>query len=458
MDCDRMRLLSFLATLATTGTAKRQALTRSAARHLLAAAWDLRARVAERRQRFDAASQSFILAARSAQRGNRPAMQIRSLMRAASCLEKAQNWRAHTATWEQLARTIEGEIHGRSGAKIERDMRLDAPHKGGQHARFNIISYDSWDRGIAEYYADDQLATLKHQLAFAYTFAAEEAEASRRHVIAARYYRLASVAWEDSRWGDPDAKGGTEHAGDKYREAARCVYGAARCALESNEWVAMYRVTEGWEAYDLGYGSMYAEEARLSLEAPDGHGESDLQRLSRLWQAYRHSRPTAPGAVLSRSLAQEIRHVTHLQQLLAQRGDQREARHLYQRRRALESQRLMAEGKNLASRLIRLYLFLTGASSSFARTAVFAATVHLVLFPILYAVAFFSAIHISGDNSSSAVVEVTVFSMANSVGLATGRQVPLTATAAAVQAVQTMSAVAFAGYLLWISLRSYEEV
>lgn len=118
------------------------------------------------------------------------------LVWATRSLERAQQWRANIAMWEEVARTIS-------------DKPPDPGRKGGDRLFDGLQKRDEYWRQPPgakhpDYYDRHKEKADRHRRAWALHWAAEEASAAERHELAARLHRAAAFAWTTTSWGDKD--------------------------------------------------------------------------------------------------------------------------------------------------------------------------------------------------------------------------------------------------------------
>ena len=166
------------------------------------------------------------------------------LVSAARSLERAQQWRAIIAIWEEVARTISDGPHGvgaRAGDRLFNQLQKRADHwtnpPGADHPG---------------YYKGHKEKANRHRRAWALQWAAEEASAAQRHELAARLHRAAAFAWTTTSWGDKNTS-----------EWARCPH----CSPSPS---GVTRILVSGRAQ--GYPQCEAPESRQAPQDCRGHG------------------------------------------------------------------------------------------------------------------------------------------------------------------------------------------
>jgi hypothetical protein len=313
-----------------------------------------------------------------------------ALMRAGHCLEMLQPWRTHTAIWERLGNLL--------GNSIDHSLPFRTPKTEGQHNLYHIISYTEWLEGLQD--ADDlaRLSWKRQQQAWAYSWAAEEAEANNRYVLAARLYRKAGAAWtvnaqstpERGRMDglaplgsrDPEHRNLLELSGP-WLEGARCFYKASLCAQASGDAESLSRVIEPWAPAENEWGRTADESITVT------GAYSDLERLSECWENYlglsRNGVPYAASASRQVSgLLDFARQLFDIQRGYARTGERKQAIMVYRlRQRILDKASLLA-GCYIGFALRKLYWWTTGSGSSIARAFATAGIAYLLAFPIMF--------------------------------------------------------------------------
>lgn len=206
------------------------------------------------------------------------ASRFSNLMRAASCKERAQNWRQQSGLWERLAYELAKSTGWNFTDRME---SFRARHlEPGQLGIFHIISYDEWmspASGRVHLVKGQEETGLRWlQRAWAYQWGAEEAEAGGRLAHAARLWRLAGLSFAD------------EHCPlqDRFREAARSFLHGATSTLRAGEWVPMMFVaTVRWDAKSVDWGDPKTE-ATSEDQKPESNESRTKYRTDLEWHQY----------------------------------------------------------------------------------------------------------------------------------------------------------------------------
>jgi hypothetical protein len=384
-----------------------------------------------------------------------------ALMRAGQCLEMLQPWRAHTAIWERLGNLL--------GNSIDTSLPFRTPKAEGQHNLYHIISYTEWLEGL---HGVDDLARLswkRQQQAWAYSWAAEEAEENNRYVLAARLYRKAAVTWtlnaplrsESGRLvgraalgsKDPEHRNLLELSGP-WLEGARCYYKAALCAQSSGDAESLARILEPWVPAENEWG-------RSSDEyVPVDSGRSDLERLQECWTNYLGLARSGTSATVSADrqvagLEDYARQLTDVQRGYARRGERKRAIRVYRRRQQILDQAHIVAGHRLRFFVRKLYWWTTGSGSSMGRAFLTAGLLYLIVFPLIFC--FWSKFEVSIPPTQPHFADALVFSIGNVVSITSTRFTTPSLLVSAMQASEAITGYLVLGYIVWLALRSYEQ-
>jgi hypothetical protein len=324
---------------------------------------------------------------------------------------------------------------------------------------YYVVSHEEWGRQVS---TDERRRWLGHRRALAYKWAAYNIDNDRELVLEARLFRMAGAAWEKVEVQPSEFHGTRDdeirqalEMPNKWREAIRCYFRAAATALRSSDWESYDRVHESWREEELQWG----ERINPNLPSPmDLDAGSDLQRIRRCWETYRHEifadRYVNFPQVIADTYEEEARQLAELQRLYASRGDRKHARVMEHQRMQLH-RRSARERSAWTTWLTRtLYQYLTKSGTSVRRTVASVAVLNLLVFPIAYLVA--DAISKSGSGrigwpDAMIYSSSTMLSFAAPQYAATGAAVPI------IQDIQALLGYISLGYILWLVLRSYQE-
>ena len=384
-----------------------------------------------------------------------------ALMRAGQCLEMLQPWRAHTAVWERLGNLL--------GNSIDHSLSFRTPSAKGQHNLYHIISYTEWLEGMQN--ADDlaRLSWKRQQQAWSYSWAAEEAEANNRYVLAARLYRKAGAAWtinaqsnrEQERL-DPRAPLGSrdpEHrnlleVSGPWLEGARCFYKASLCAQSSGDAETLSRVIDPWAPAENEWGRSTDETVTVT------GGSSDLERLTECWEYYlgttRHGTPyTASSSRQVSGLKDFARQLSDIQRGYARMGERARAIRVYRLRQRILDKASFLAGHYIRFTLRKLYRWTTGSGSSMARAFLTVGLAYLLVFPTIFY--FWSRFELSNSQSHPNFADAVFFSVGNVVSITSTRYSTPSLLTSAAQAIEAVTGYLALGYIVWLALRSYEQ-
>jgi hypothetical protein len=384
-----------------------------------------------------------------------------ALMRAGQCLEMLQPWRAHTAVWERLGNLL--------GNSIDRSLPFRTPKEKGQHNRYHIISYTEWLEGPKD--ADDlaRLSWKRQQQAWSYSWAAEEAEANNRYLLAARLYRKAGAAWtvnaqlnrEQGRLDSGVALGSRdpEHQyllkpSGPWLEGARCFYKASLCAQSSGDAETLSRVMDPWVAAENEWGRATGE----AITVTGGH--SDVKRLEECWKIYLGL--TRNGAQFEVSPSEQVsgletfaRQLSDIQRGFARMGERARAITVYQKRQGILDKANSLAGHRVRFASRKLYWWTTGSGSSMTRAFLTAGIAYLLAFPAVFY--FWSRFGLSNSHSHPNFADAVVFSVGNVVSITSTRYLTPSLLTSATQALEAVTGYLALGYIVWLALRSYEQ-
>jgi hypothetical protein len=424
-------------------------------------------RQCEARCDFDGAAQHYLAASQLRRRLSRGLSDeardharkhvIKTLALAARSLEKAQNWRAHEAAWERVARDL-----ATPGEFVD-EARTNT--LSGDHGIFHIISEVEWSA------APDQ-----QKIAWAFQWSAEGAESAGQLVLAARCYRLAGLEFEELARSQTHEDSNAprlfdEALSDPLREAARCCYRAALAALESREWATYRRVGGNWDVADLDWSHGGTEEKNVrELAEHQREGlvhtkdASDLGRLDGAWDRFIQTRQ-AEGRRVGRSdevlrrdkseaLKEKRRQLVDVQIRLAERGERDEARKIYRKVQKLEIRVRDLERHPFRALGRRVTFGLSAGGSSLARLVTLAVVTYFAVFPLLFAA--FDLVR-PAQGKGLGLWDYVLFSASNIVTTRTVSFAVRAGPGEAVVALESISAYLVLGFAIWIALRNYSE-
>lgn len=402
------------------------------------------ARRHEKRFEFDEAAHLYFRAAALERSGNN---RFSNLMRAASCKERAQNWRQQSGLWERLAYELAKSTGWKFPDRMEsfRSRHLEP----GQLGIFHIISYDEWMRPASELVhlvkGKEELGLRRLQRAWAYQWGAEEAEASGRLTHAARLWRLAGLSFADEQC----------PLEDRFREAARAFLHGATSTLRAGEWVPMIFVaTVPWDSSSIEWGDPKTK-ATAEDHEPDQSGvqtecRTDLGWHHYAWENYLQAikDPTAQADALD----EWARELNQLQQMLIAAGDRRHGARLYQQRMQANLRILKLRRQRMVFIFRELYHWTTLSGSSVRRALLTALIVNAVILPLLYWSTGAAQAGISGQHHAT-FVQTLILSLANVVSLSTSSAHVVTEWATALQALQAVSGYFILAFIVWVAQR-----
>jgi hypothetical protein len=410
------------------------------------------ARLHERKFEFDAAAHLYFRSAMLSELGTR---RFSNLMRAASCKERAQNWRQQSGLWERLAYELAKSI----GRKFPPQMEAFRARKAdnGQLGIFHIISYDEWASPtggliqLVQGEEDNSLHAL--QRAWAYQWAAEEAEANGRLAYAARLWRLAGLSFMDPLC----------PLKDRQRDAARSFLHGATCTLRAGEWVeTMFVATVPWDADAIEWGDPDPEtiekfrrvRAMSALNEIRSQGRTDIGWHQFAWDTFLAgiNDPTSRRDALE----ERARELKQIQQLLIAAGDRPHGVEIYRKRMQIDIKvaRLYHQWKQ--SLLKQLYYWTSRSGSSAVIPLFIALIVNAGVLPLLYWSTGAAYAGTSGTHRAS-FVDTLILSLANVVSLSTSRAYIAAQWASALQTLQAISGYVILAFVLWVALRFSEQ-
>jgi hypothetical protein len=368
-------------------------------------------------------------------------------MRAASCKERAQNWRQQSGLWERLAYELAKSTGWSFPGRME---SFRARHlEPGQLGIFHIISYDEWmspASGLIHLAKGQEEKGLRHlQRAWAYQWGAEEAEASGRLTHAARLWRLAGLSFTDDLC----------PLQDRFRDAARSFLHGATSTLRAGEWVPMIFVaTVPWDAASIEWGDpkteATTEDQRLGPNEAHAEYRTDLEWHQYAWQRYLEGIKGSPAR--ADAMDEWARELNQLQQLLIAAGNRRHGVRLYQERMRIQL-RLLRIGHQWVALLFRkIYYWTTLSGSSVRRALLTAFIVNAVILPLLYWSTGAAQAGTSGHNGAS-FPDTLILSLANVVSLSTSSAHIVTEWASALQALQAISGYFILAFIVWVAQR-----
>jgi hypothetical protein len=416
-------------------------------------------------------------------------------------LERAQQWRANIALWEEVARRISAElahqdsVDSTSGRLFE---RLQLPPEYWQDPR---------GRGApAEYYRND-VDKQRHRRAWALHWAAEHASAAQRHELASRLHRSAAFAWAASRWGDvgtgeackpadcsaPPAPGTakpkrTPGRGAANRDAHSAGNGtteseaAANGLPEGEKWehaasAFFYSILEGIETNLRDRKDTIAEtyeihdDASLELRGftrgPHGipmwlcqrsHDTDRLVRCYRKWAEVRGRASGSLGDTIREALTNACVSLGAIERALARAGRRADAVAIHKTRQALMRERDRWHPINLWRR-VTLVFFGDGVRPWVPIT--WTAALWLLLFPALFAFAPGHLVQHStiSQHSADGVAwyDAWLFGIANALTISVYDLRTNGSWGALAQVLDAFLTYILFGAVLWSIFRSFEE-
>ena len=404
------------------------------------------ARAHENKFEFDEAAHLYFRAAALEGPGQR---RYANLMRAASCKERAQNWRQHSGLWERLAY----ELAKATGVDFPLEMESfrSRAKEPGQLGIFHIISYREWaspTSRLVHLAKDQEQVSLYHlQRAWAYQWAAEEAEASGRLGHAARLWRLAGMCFKQENC----------PLEDRWRQAARSFLHAATSTLRSVEWEPMpFVATVGWDASTIEWGDPQTRESDTgqvtARTSADDKKHTDLEWHRLAWSEYLKR---IKGTERKAALEEQARELKQLQQMLISVGDRRHGVQAYRERMRTNIQfyKLSRDWARLVT--MKLYYWTSKSGSSVRWPLLIALAVNAGVLPLLYwstGVAHAGAL---GAHRAS-FVDTLILSLASLVSFSTTRAHITAQWASALQTLQALSGYFTLAFILWVAQRFSE--
>lgn len=429
---------------------------------------------------FIAASRHYLIAADFAESGSSD--EVQALMRAASCMERQQNWRADSATWEKIGQRLGGQ---------------PSPSNAGQSGMFHLISYGDWETALTQHIPDRissqsdghesdtqtvsdeemERARVAQRRAWAYQWAAEEVEYQKRFGHARGLYRKAGLTFLESAdqaiWRCSPALQARlyETAGWCFFRAAWCNWQPGNLELPDLDRRRFARMSE--DRFNVPWAPSQL------FENCSGH-DSDVMKtdLTRMQEAY--SRSGEVRGSMAIAYDQITYQMSELQALLHLTGDRQQSRRVYAIKRRYERWADLAELRNLDSekrlfagktsdsvalraarlcvRMAASYVgwILTGNNASVTRTALSLLTLYCVVFPILY----FNRMTPSAGfmpDSTPRWLEALILSLLNTVSLSPNRFEVESVIGNLLQAAQGWSAFVALGYLIWLVTRQFDS-
>lgn len=414
------------------------------------------------------------------------------MMYAARCLEMGEHWRAVSGAWEWLANELGWAI---DKAVLKDELPEDqvqeflttrykvkaSPEQ--LHEFSKVIRDAEWFTPPRQDYDGDPDLIRRHQRASAYQWAANHARAARENAEAARLFRRAAVAWEQSSRGDRDVR------------AANCYFQASLSAAETARGETRRGIIDPWCPACLREKSQESacrHDRHVMTGRPGEAPKSDLLRLKccslkAIEDAWRQReekkrRVSATGAAgvkevrasqskLSDTYDEFHRQLAEIQRTVAAHEARAVAVEVYQFRHGVLRQHLRTyrdrnfhdDGRIAAAvrgrfewaRETLMWLF-SNNGSSVRRTVLSLGFVYLVIAPLLWSA--FNAVHVAeGVSAGPGAAEALVFSLTSLVNLTTSHFTPGGWERNLLQALEAISGVFSFGYLLWISQRSYAD-
>lgn len=411
-------------------TARISSLERTARRH-------------EKRLEFDQAAHLYFRAAMLEESG---ANRFFNLMRAASCKERAQNWRQQSGLWERLAY----ELAKSTGWEFPDQMESFRGHlEPGQLGIFHVISYHEWKSPTSDLVhlvkGQEEIGLRRLQRAWAYQWGAEEAEASGRLTHAARLWRLAGLSFADDYC----------PLVDRFREAARAFLHGATSTLRAGEWVPMMFVaTVPWDAASIEWGDPKTkgatEDPKPASNKVPAECRTDLEWHQYAWTNYLQN--IEESAEKADALDEWARELNQLQQLLIVAGDRRHGVRLYQEVMQVQLKILRIRRQFIALLFKKLYYWTSLSGSSVRRALLTAFIVNAVILPLLYW-STDAARAGTSDQGHASFPDTLIMSVANVVSLSTPSAHLVTEWANALQALQAISGYFILAFIVWVAQR-----
>jgi hypothetical protein len=408
---------------------------------------DWKARKAERRFRFRDAFYWYNRAGRS----DDEEITTMALLRAARCLEMGEEWRAESASWEWLANYIGLKIdsawladrrgHGFDEPRQKEilDARYKVPSPNEPASHFYVISDKEWRDPPGQKYENDTDKVRRHHRASAYEWGANHALANYEHNEAARLFRRAGLAWEQS------------ERSDRMKRAARCYYQAALAATRAARTESRQGVLDPWcpgclrdktrESNCKHEQHLLLKDRRLDEAVPGETLGSDLQRLHECMKDVMKVIKNAEGKPAAlRCMGDEDRWLTAIQNSMATYGSKQDAIRIYRQRNDYQRESLKIYQPVRWLRESLAWQFSRKGSSVWRALAWLAGSTATA--PEIHA----------GPRAAEALT----YSLSTLVTLSTSHFRPGGWVTNFFQSLQALSAYFSLGYLLWISQRSYE--
>jgi hypothetical protein len=404
------------------------------------------ARAHEKNFEFDEAAHLYFRAASLEGPGQR---RYSNLMRAASCKERAQNWRQQSGLWERLAY----ELAKTTDVDFSREMESfrDRTKEPGQFGIFHIISYREWasptSRLVHLVKGKEQESLHWLQRAWAYQWAAEEAEASGRLSHAARLWRLAGLCFINEAC----------PLEDRLRQAARSFLHAATSTLRSAEWEPMpFVATLRWNAITIDWGDPETRESvnrevTASGKKPDKK-RTDLEWHEHAWCEYlKH----IGDADRKAALEERARELKQLQQMLISVGDRHHSVQAYQARMRTDIQLCRLSHRWMRLVIRQLYYSTTLSGSSVRRPLLIALAINAGVLPLIYWSTGVAHAGVVGAHRAS-FADTLILSLSSLVSFSTSRAHIVAQWASALQALQALSGYFILAFILWVAQRFSE--
>jgi hypothetical protein len=370
-----------------------------------------------------------------------------NLMRAASCKERAQNWRQQSGLWERLAYELAKStgVHFPDRMEAFRARHLEP----GQLGIFHIISYDEWmspASGLVHLVKGEEEKGLRWlQRAWAYQWGAEEAEASGRLTHAARLWRLAGLSFADD---DCPLQ-------DRFREAARSFLHGATSTLGAGEWVPMMFVAKvPWDSASVEWGDPKTGTVTEDRQPGPDKGltgrRTDLAWHQYAWQKYVQGIKDSTAQADARD--EWARELNQLQQMLSTVGDRYHAALLYQERMRVQHKILRLRHQWTTLLFRKLYYWTSLSGSSVRRALLTTLIVNAIIFPLLY---WSTGVALAGTSEQhrASFPETLIMSLANLVSFSTSSAHVSTEWASALQTLQAVSGYFILAFIVWVSQR-----
>lgn len=363
-------------------------------------------------------------------------------MRAARSAESNDLWRVQAGTWEWLGNFL-GRMVGDTPQSVA-DVRYRSRPERGRAARFYVISDWEWGnpRHADESSYDDWGSEQRHRRAWAFTWAANCARSDSEFAHAARLYRRAAVAWEQS------------HHDERLRRAALCYYEAAVSAAQTGRFETRSMILTGWCpscVLEMKTEQTCSKHDHINEthRGPEEEVASDITRLIRCWETLANQPPNVVDASgnLDRQLA-------GIQRALSLSGAADEARVVYRRRR---NQRTLSHIRRWHPAAVRdaLSYALSYYGTRVWQFVVAMTCVYAVLIPTLWWTT--GAVQVAGAERAATWPESLTFALSGALTLWTGYFQPGSEVMNLVLALQSLSGVFAVGYAIWMLQRSYDE-